>query len=174
MRLSCRLCPMFQTQASGRCAGCKSTGRIAVGCPFITCAVKNKEIEFCWQCQENTTCKKWEKHREEGKHRDSFKCYQKLEDDITFIQERGVEEFDRQQKIRESFLKEMLDGFNDGRSKTYYSVAATVLPVDELQNALLKAQEKSDGKQSKEKSKVMHKVLEEISKQKGYCLKLRK
>ena len=172
--LSCRLCPMFQTPASSRCSSCKSSSRMAVGCPFITCAVKNRGIEFCWQCPENSTCKKWENHREAGKHRDSFKCYQKLEDDIAFIQERGVEEFDKQQRFREGLLKEMLDGFNDGRSKSYYCVAATVLPVDELQNALLKAQEQSDGKQPGEKSKVMHQVLEQISKQKGYCLKLRK
>jgi hypothetical protein len=26
---------------------------MAVGCPFITCAVKKKGIEFCWDCEEN-------------------------------------------------------------------------------------------------------------------------
>jgi hypothetical protein len=172
--LSCRLCPMYQTQATSKCAGCKSTSRMAVGCPFITCAVKNKGIEFCWQCPENNTCKKWMRHREEGKHRDSFKCYQKLEDDILFIREHDVEEFDMQQKIREALLKQMLDGFNDGRSKSYYCIAATVLPLYELQNIILKAQKQSTGKQLKEKSKILHTILEQNSTQKGYCLKLRK
>jgi len=32
---------------------------MAAGCPFITCAVKKKGIEFCWDCEENKTCEKW-------------------------------------------------------------------------------------------------------------------
>jgi hypothetical protein len=84
--LSCRLCPMYNTEAESKCLGCKSTTRMVVGCPFITCAVKKKEIEFCWDCEENKTCEKWKKHREAGKKSDSFKCYQKLEEDIQFIQ----------------------------------------------------------------------------------------
>ena len=82
--LSCRLCPLYQSTAKSRCGGCKSKGRIDVGCSFITCALKNKKIEFCYECSENKTCKKWGKHRESGKRHDSFKCYQKLEYDISF------------------------------------------------------------------------------------------
>lgn len=51
--LSCRLCPMYNTKAKSKCVGCKSKNRMAVGCPFITCAVKKKGIEFCWDCEEN-------------------------------------------------------------------------------------------------------------------------
>ena len=42
--LSCRLCPMHNTETESRCLGCKSSSRMAVGCPFITCAIKNKGI----------------------------------------------------------------------------------------------------------------------------------
>ena len=99
--LSCRLCPMHHTDAESRCAGCKSKVRMAVGCPFITCAVKKKGIEFCWDCEEGETCKRWKQHREIGKQHDSFKSYQTLEDDIIFIQKNGVHEFENLQKIRE-------------------------------------------------------------------------
>ncbi|WP_241422576.1 hypothetical protein [Candidatus Contubernalis alkaliaceticus] len=44
--LSCRLCPRYNTEAKSRCLGCKSEDRMAVGCPFITCAVKKKGVEF--------------------------------------------------------------------------------------------------------------------------------
>jgi len=91
--LSCRLCPKYHTEGESKCGGCKSEFRMAVGCPFITCAVKKKGIEFCWDCEENITCEKWEKHREFGKHHDTFTCYQKLEDNISFIQKKGVGEF---------------------------------------------------------------------------------
>jgi len=165
---------MFQTQTESRCDGCKSSARMAVGCPFITCAVKKKRIEFCWQCTESEVCERWKKHRETGKQHDSFKCYQKLEDDISFILKHGVVGFEKQQKIREHLLKEMLREYNDCRSKRYYCVAATVLEISELQDVLTKAREQYKDMQPKEKAKVLYSILEFISDKKGYILKLRK
>ena len=172
--LSCRLCPNYHMNTISRCLGCKSEDRMAVGCPFITCAIKKKGIEFCWDCEENKTCEKWRKHREAGKKVDSFKCYQKLEDDIDFIQKRGVVEFEKLQKIREQLLKEMLQEFNEGRSKRHYCIATTVLEIDELKEALTKVRDGSKGLEIKEKYKLLHSILDEIAKQKNYCLKLRK
>ena len=134
--LSCRLCPWYFIEGESRCAGCKSENRMKVGCPFITCAVKRKGIEFCWDCEDHSSCEKWKKHREIGTKKDSFKCYQKLEDDIAFIPANGVVEFEKSQKIREELLREMLQKFNEGRSKNYYCIAATVLESDELKTAL--------------------------------------
>jgi hypothetical protein len=172
--LSCRLCPIYNTEAESRCLGCKSTNRMAVGCPFITCAVKKKGIEFCWDCEENKTCEKWRKHLEAGKKIDSFKCYQKLEDDILFIQKNGINQFEKIQKNREHLLKEMLRDFNEGRSKSYYCIAATVLDVEELIEVLNCAKKESNGLDAKGKSKVLHSILDDLAGKKGYCLKLRK
>jgi len=144
------------------------------GCPFITCAVKRKGIEFCWECEESQGCDKWRKHREAGRSHDSFKCYQKLEDDISFILENGVKEFEKAQKAREKLLVEMLNGYNEGRSKNYYCVAATVMEPDELKDAIAQAEKKSDGLGIKEKSKILHSILDDIAAKKNYCLKLRK
>lgn len=91
---------MYHIESESRCCGCKSEARMAVGCPFITCAVKRKGIEFFWDCEDSITCEKWKKHRDSGKLHDSFKCYQKLEDDISFIQKNGVETFEKLQKLR--------------------------------------------------------------------------
>ena len=172
--ISCRLCPIYHTEAKSRCGGCKSEARMAVGCSFITCAVKEKGIEFCWDCEENQTCDKWAKRRESGKHHDSFKCYQTLEDDISFIRENGVEAFKNTQMIRERLLKSMLKDFNEGRSRSYYCIVATVMQIDELKEALSKAKKKSKGLNIKNKSKVLHAVLNEIAGDNGYNLKLRK
>jgi hypothetical protein len=68
----------------------------------------------------------------------------------------------------------MLREFNDGRSKSYYCIAATVLEISELQDASTKAREQSKDMQPKEKAKVMHSMLEFIADKKGYILKLRK
>lgn len=173
--LSCRLCPRYHIEAESRCGGCKGMVRMAVGCPFITCAVKKKGIEFCWKCSENETCEKWSKHKEFGMQHDTFKCYQKLEDNISLIQKKGVDEFEKEQKIREKLLKEMLQEFNEGRSKNYYCIAATVLEIDELKNAIVNAKKHSkDMVDIKEKSIVLHSILDEIAVSNNYCLKLRK
>lgn len=172
--LSCRLCPIYNTEAESRCLGCKSTTRMAVGCPFITCVVKKKGIEFCWDCEESKTCEKWKKHRDAGKKIDSFKCYQKLEEDISFIQKNGISEFEKIQKNREHLLEEMLKDFNEGRSKSYYCIAATVLEVKELKEALTQANKESAGLDIKGKSKILHSILDDIAVKKSYCLKLRK
>ncbi len=172
--LSCRLCPMYYTQGESKCGGCKSKFRMAVGCPFITCAVKKKGIEFCWDCKENKTCEKWNKHREASKQHDSFKCYQKLEANISFILKNGVEEFEKLQKIREKLLKEMLQDFNEGRSKRYYCIATTVLEINELKNVLSEAKEQSRDLDIKDKSKVLHSLLDSVANRKNYLLKLRK
>ncbi|MCJ7571487.1 MAG: DUF3795 domain-containing protein [Candidatus Thermoplasmatota archaeon] len=172
--LSCRLCSMYNTNAESRCLGCKSTTRMAVGCPFITCAVKKKGIEFCGECKDSKTCEKWKKHREAGKKFDSFKCYQKLEEDISFIQKDGISEFEKMQKQRENLLKRMLKDFNEGRSKSYYCIAATVLEIEELKEAITMAKKRTGGLEIKGKSKILHSILDDIAGKKGYCLKLRK
>jgi hypothetical protein len=157
-----------------RCLGCKSEGRMAVGCPFITCAVKRKGIEFCWNCGEKGTCEKWKKHRDAGKMKDSFKCYQKLEDDIAFIPKKSVVEFERSQQVREGLLQVMLQEFNEGRSKSYFCIAATILEIAELKEALDKATKGSEGLALKERSKFLHSMLDDIAARKHYNLKLRK
>lgn len=172
--LSCRLCPSYRTEAASKCSGCKSTGRMAVGCLFITCALKKVGVEFCWDCTANESCEKWRRHREIGKEHDSFKSYQKLEDDINFIRTKGVNIYDEQQRIRESLLIKILNEFNEGRSKSYYCIAATVMDIDELRNSLKEATTKSKLLGIKDKSKIMHSMLDSIALKKGYRLSLRK
>ncbi len=172
--LSCRLCPKHHTGTDNKCRVCKSVDMLAIGCPFITCAIKKKGVEFCWDCPENETCERWEKHRQAGKERDSFKCYQTLEKDIEYINSHGIEAFNDQQKIRENLLLRLLKDFNEGRSKSYYCIATTVLDINELEDALAEAEIKSQSPDIKEKAKLMHSLLDAIALKRGYQLKLRK
>jgi hypothetical protein len=68
----------------------------------------------------------------------------------------------------------MLKEFNEGRSKSYYCIAATVLEIQELKEVLQKITKKTNGLDIKEKSKVLHIILDDIAQTKNYCLKLRK
>ena len=172
--LSCRLCPAYHRETKSKCPGCKSAYRMGATCPFHNCALKKKAIEFCGFCEENKTCEKWRKHREMGKKSDPILCYQKVEDNIASIQKNGIAEFEKQQKTREKLLREMLAEFNEGRSKTLYCIAATVLEISELESLLEKARAKSKELDIGAKSEVMHSFLNEIAENKNYLLKLRK
>jgi hypothetical protein len=68
----------------------------------------------------------------------------------------------------------MLKEFNEGRSKTYYCIAATVLQLEELEEALSGARKESEGLDVRAKSKILHRILDEIASRKHYHLKLRK
>jgi hypothetical protein len=170
--LSCRLCPAYFIEGDGRCGGCKCDARMH--CSFITCAIKKKGIEFCWVCDDSTTCEKWRKRRNTGKHHDSFKCYTTLEKDIAFIRKYGIKEFEKLQKEREKILRKMLKGYDEGDSLGYYCIAATVLEIDELEKALSEVRKQSKGLDMRGKSKILHSILDDIATKKIYCLKLRK
>lgn len=172
--LSCRLCPAFHRETASKCDGCKSESRMVVGCAFINCAVKRKGVEFCWSCEENESCEKWRRHRELGRLHDSFVCYQKLENNISFVQVHGVAEFEKQQKNRERLLVAMLEEFNEGRSKTYYCVAATVLETEDLEKSLAEARKQVSGLKPKEKARVLHAILDRVAEREKCDLRLRK
>jgi hypothetical protein len=172
--LSCRLCPSYYTQGDSRCGGCKSKGRINVGCPFITCAIKQKGVEFCWQCPEHEICKKWRGHRKRGKSFDSFVCYQKLESNIDFIKSKGISAFLKNQLAKEKLLTVMLDKFNEGRSKSFYCIAATVMDIQELDQAIALAKKESKGMDIKGKAAFLHSIINGVAAKRKYHLKLRK
>lgn len=74
---------------------------------------------------------------------------------------------------RELILKAMLYEFNDGRSKSYYCIACTVLEIDELHKALRVAKQQTNNMELKQKTKILHSIIDQIAKEKGYLLKLR-
>ena len=147
---------------------------MGAACAFHNCALKKKGVEFCGFCEENKTCDRWRKHREMGKKGDSLLSYQKVEDNIAFIQRNGIAEFENEQKTREQLLKEMLAEFNEGRSKTFYCIAAAVLEIVELESVLENARAKSKELDIKERSEVMHSLLNEVASNRKYLLKLRR
>ena len=173
--LSCRLCPRYYGDGKTRCdgGGCKSPSGMGAICPMVACAQK-KGIEFCGDCGERESCARWRYKLNFGKDHDSHVSYRKLESNIAFIREHGIEAFDREQERRGKLLAKIIAEFNDGRSKGFFCVAATVMEPEELERALKSAEALSTGMAVKEKAKVMRRVLENIAAEKHYNLALRK
>ena len=140
----------------------------------MNCITKKETIEFCWDCPDGETCERWNRHREHSRQYDSFVCYQKLDDNIDFGRAHSPEAFAKRQAEKAELLHNLLDEFNEGRSKSFYCVVATVLETDELKNALAKARRESADLDIKAKAKLMRSIVEDIAAERGYNLTLRK
>jgi hypothetical protein len=68
----------------------------------------------------------------------------------------------------------MLQEFNEGRSKSYYCIAATILTPVELRDALDEARRKAAGADVKSRSKALHEALDNAAARNGRILRLRK
>jgi len=146
---------------------------MAVGCAFITCALKQRGIESCGLCADRENCARWQKRRQEATSRDSFVSYRALEDNFQFIAREGLAAFDQAQRQKEAVLKEMLRDFNEGRSCSFYCRAATVLDTESLATALTEARRTALGLDIKARAKALHAILDAAARAKGQELKLR-
>ncbi|MCK4395316.1 DUF3795 domain-containing protein [candidate division WOR-3 bacterium] len=174
--LDCGLCPRYYTKGSSRCPGCCGPDfwQKHPGCSIITCCVKKKKIEVCGVCSE-FPCSKF---KDTGKY-DSFLTYKKVMPNLSFIKEHSVEKFIEQQKQRMELLETMLKYFNDGRSKSFYCIAATLLSIKDMETALAKTrqkikQDKIELDDIKTRSKILKGFLNEFANKQGIELKLRK
>jgi hypothetical protein len=90
----------------------------------------------CAQC-ERFPCARFE--RETGE-RDSFVLHRRVMPNQHMIQAHGLPAFLMQQAERIAFLETALARFDDGRSKGYFCMAATLLSADGLRGALARAE----------------------------------
>jgi hypothetical protein len=175
--LSCKRCPNYQATSKNPCHGCKSTQIRPVECPFISCAIKNHNVEFCWDCPEVLTCKLWESHGEFSLLHDTFCCYQTPTKVMSFEKNNKLQEFLHLQTLRTNLLKELLAAFDEGASASYYCTVATVFTPYEIKEALASAREvikTSPLLSKKAKANLLHSILDKKAKVRGYDLKPRK
>jgi hypothetical protein len=177
--LDCGLCPNFHSSGPSRCPGCAGPDFASKhpSCSLITCCVKKHHLEVCAQCPE-FPCEKIAPRLVESTV-DSMLTYKKLRHNMTFIKEQGLPKFLEQQQQRIALLERMLSGYNDDRSKSFYCLAATLLPIDTVVAALNEADKriKADGIKPadlKGRAKILHDWLNAEASKKGIELKLRK
>lgn len=177
--LDCGLCPRYYTEGRSRCPGCCGPGFFDKhpSCGHITCCVKKKNLEVCAECND-FPCQKFDSWFGNDAY-DSFVTHKKAEPNLDFIKKHGVDKFIEHQKERIKFLKDMLERFNEGRSKSFYCIAAALLSVDDVKNSLgsAKKEVKTLGLREddiKSKAKILKKTIQDVADRKGIDLKLRK
>jgi hypothetical protein len=163
---------------ASRCPGCAGPDFLDKhpSCGYITCCVKQKGLEACAQCDE-FPCLKFASWLDKWGLEDSFLTYQKIKPNLYFIREQGLEKFLKQQKKRIKLLERMLQDFDDGRSRSFYCIAATLLPIVELESLLGETGRKLNVDKVEAgdtKTKILRELLNDFAAKGGVELKLRK
>jgi hypothetical protein len=140
--LDCGLCPRFYTVGPSRCPGCGGPEFAAKhpSCSFITCCVKTMGLEVCGQCSE-FPCPKF-KSEEQYRRLDVSSSYPpctRLLSNNRLVRQQGLRPFLRQQQQRIALLRRMIDGFDDGRSRSYCCRAAALLDPGDVRASLSRA-----------------------------------
>jgi len=160
--IDCGLCPRFYTEGASRCPGCGGEGfedkHPPCGC--ITCCVKKRGLNVCAECAD-FPCGRFEK---ETGGRDSFVLHRNVMPNQRLLAEIGIDEFIKRQHERISFLETALSRYDDGRSKNLFCIAAALLSVESLKQALILA----------ENGEPLKPVLSRFAETEGQELKLRK
>ena len=161
--LDCGLRPTYYTVGTSRCPGCGGPGFLDKhpSCSFITCCVKKKGLEVCGQCLE-FPCSKFKSEEEyRAEESSSYPPARKVLSNLRFIEEKGIREFVRRQEKRIGFLETAIEGYDDGRSRSFFCRAAALLDPRTLQRSLDEAR-KAKGAGRTDDRRVKAKVLRGI------------
>jgi len=178
--LDCGLCSRYYTVGSSRCPGCCGPDFFNKhpSCSYITCCVKIRKLEVCARCEE-FPCAKFASWLTDGEEYDSFLTYKRAHRNLVFIRNHGVEKFIEQQDKRIKLLETIIKDFDDGRSKSFYCIAATLLPLKDIEAALNETEQKIKAEKAgldglKNRSQILKRFLNDFAAQEGIELKLRK
>lgn len=174
--IDCGLCPTHHSTAKSKCPGCDGLDfyQKHPSCSIITCCVKKKGFEVCSDCEEFPCLKikDWDKV-------DSFVSHKNSLLNLKFIQKNGIAKYFKQQHEKREILEQMLEEFNEGRSRSFFCLAVSLLPVIILEEALKRSteivkKEKIGSDDLKSKSKILKDILNDLAKKENISLKLRK
>lgn len=171
--LDCGLCPTYYTEGPSRCPGCcgQNFFNKHPSCSIITCCVKEHSFETCAECKDFPCSKidKWDKM-------DSFISHRVSLSNLRLIKKRGLDKFLTQQQKRIDLLENLLENFNEGRSKSFYCLATALLPIEELEMLFTESvkDQNINTKDIKSKSKILRENFTKLAKDKSTELKLRR
>ena len=170
--IDCGLCPRFYTKGDSVCPGCggEDFKDKHPSCGFLTCCATKNSYEVCSECNEYP-CSRFEAEKEGY---DSFVSHRKVFGNLEYIKKNGIEPFLEVQKRRMNILGNLLSEFDDGRSKSFYCIACTLLDVDDLEEILEFSSGISNQMETKERCKLLKKHISETADKAGTDLKLRK
>jgi hypothetical protein len=169
--LDCGLCPRYYTKGSSRCPGCGGPDFFNKhpSCSYITCCVKNKNLEVCAECSDFPCTKfKSEEEYQQLKESSSYPSSKRVIPNLYYIKENGIEKFIEQQQERIKLLETLLEHFDDGRSRSFFCSVTALLDLASIRRSLHKADriietEKIKHNDVKNKAKILKTILDELA-----------
>lgn len=160
--LNCGLCSM---KLGGHCSGCGNGNQ---SCKIAGCSLEHGGVSYCFQCPEYP-CDQY-LHIDDY---DSFITRQNQKANLERAKAIGMNRYNEEQRERVRILKLLLAHYNDGRRKTFFCLAANLLPLSALQTAVSQLQGSED-LDLKERSAQAVCLLQSSANAHGILLKLRK
>lgn len=164
--LNCGLCPMYV----GRyCPGCGG-GAGNQPCAIIRCSLQHGGVEYCFLCSEYPcrTC-------QDARQYDSFIVHRNMGTDFEKAAAIGVEAYLEQLGERMKLLQHLLAGYNDGRRKNLFCMAANLLELPVLKAVVQQLMREENPENTvKEKATAAERLLQDAAKKQGVLLKLNK
>lgn len=163
--IDCGLCPRYYTDGKSRCPGCmgEDFSEKHPSCSIITCCVKKNGFETCAECPQMPCEKiaKWD-------IADSFVSHKKSLENLRQIQKEGMGEFIKQQKQRMIILNKLIREYDDGKSKSFFCLAAALMEIDDLNEAICHMKAiRGNLSDKKQLAKQVQSIIEEKAKLKG-------
>ncbi len=170
--IDCGLCPRFYTKGDSACPGCGGPNfkNKHPTCGVLSCCAIKNGFEVCSECKDYQ-CKRFES---ESAGYDSFVTHQKMFVNLEDIRNKGIEQFIENQKIRMNILNDLLANHDDGRAKSFFCIACTLLPIDKLREVHEFAQDRNNNTALKERCKLLRDFLTKIADSLSVDLKLKK
>lgn len=165
--LNCELCPMH---LGGYCPGCGG-GDGNQSCAIAKCSLQHDKVEYSFLCSEYPC----EKYKDIGEY-DLFITHQRQLRDIERAQEIGIEAYNKDLAEKAKILRTLLADYNDGRRKTFYSIAINLLPLPDIENVMRQVAEdvSFNNLQIKEKTERIASLFQNLATRQGLILKIRK
>lgn len=162
--LNCGLCTMH---LGGYCPGCGG-GEGNQSCKIARCSLEHGSPAYCSSCD----CYPCEKYQGIDDF-DSFITHRRRAADLARVREIGEEAYCAQQREKIQILTFLLDGFNDGRRKAFFSTAVNLLELSELREIV---RQLADREQMplKERSACAVRLFRTAAERQGVDLKLRR
>jgi hypothetical protein len=169
--IDCGLCPRFHIKGESVCPGCDGLNfsEKHPSCGYLTCCVTRNRLEVCSECNEYP-CKRFESER---KGTDSFVTHKKVFLNLDFIKNNSLERFIEHQNIRIRILKDFLETYDDGRSKSLFCMACALLPLERLQEVQHFMKNSTTSYTCKDRNTILKNKIQMIASDTGTILKLR-
>ncbi len=165
--LNCLLCPMHLRDY---CPGC-GKGEGNQSCAIARCSILHDNVEYCYLCSDYPCFH----YRDIDKY-DSFISHQNQLVDNEKAKSIGIDNYKIEQKLKQTYLLELINEYNEGMKMTLYCQAVNLLPMFDLSSIMIELRSLTKGKQldKKEKAEIAGRLFKECARRNDINLKLRK